>query len=128
MDKVLIDTSAWVEFLRRFASHAAEIVDQLIKNDRACVTGIVLAELLRGTRSTQERHLLLDKLAAVPFLETTRQAWIEAGTLAAALDQQGRSLPLTDVLIAAIAQANNCSVYTTDAHFARIPHLKLYRP
>jgi predicted nucleic acid-binding protein len=34
---------------------------------------------------------------------------------------------LSDCVLAAVALTNNCSIYTTDAHFSRIPHVKLYR-
>lgn len=50
-----------------------------------------------------------------------------AGSLAASLSQAGRSLPLTDIVIAAVAHAYNCAIYTTDAHFNHIPHVKLHR-
>jgi predicted nucleic acid-binding protein len=125
---VLIDTSAWVEFFRRPASRAAETVDRLLKDDAACVTGVVLAELLRGIRSADERAVLLEKLHALPFLDTTQQIWTAAGTLAARLGERGVTLPLTDIVIAAVAQAYDCRIYTTDAHFTRIPHLTLYQP
>jgi len=123
---VLVDTSAWIEFFRHPRSRAAETVDQLIQADAACVTGVVLAELLRGTRTAQERTLLLSRLTPLRFLEATQQVWIAIGTLAATLSQGGLTLPLTDLLIAAVAQAHDCTVYATDAHFTRIPHLKLH--
>lgn len=126
MAHVLIDTSAWIDFFTHSASPAAEVVDRLIRNDLACVTGVVVTELLRGTRTTQARTLLLDKLQPLTFLETRREIWIAAGELAASLNQAGITLPLTDILIAAVAKASECSIYTTDAHFSRIPHVKLY--
>jgi hypothetical protein len=36
------------------------------------------------------------------------------------------SLPLSDILIAAIAIENDLSIYTLDNHFIQIPNLKLY--
>lgn len=127
MLKVLIDTSAWIDFFTRPASRTAETVDRLIKEDGACVTGVVVAELLRGTRTTPARELLLARLQPLTFLETTRDIWIKAGELAASLSQAGRSLPLSDVLVATVAQTNNCSIYTTDLHFSQIPHVQLHR-
>jgi predicted nucleic acid-binding protein len=121
-----VDTSAWIEFFRHPRSHAAETVDHLLKEDRVCVTGPVVAELLRGIRTAQERDLLLGRLQALRFLETTRAIWVQTGTLAASLSQHGLTLPLTDLLIAAVAQAHNCAIYATDAHFTRIPQVTLY--
>lgn len=126
MDKVLIDTSAWVDFFTRSASRAAGVVDRLLEEERGCVTGVVMAELLRRARSAQARDLLLATLQSLMFLETTRDIWMASGSLAASLSQAGRSLPLTDIVIAAVAHAYDCAIYTTDAHFNHIPHVKLY--
>jgi predicted nucleic acid-binding protein len=125
---VLIDTSAWIEFFRRPRSRTAETVDRLIRDDVACVTGVVLAELLGGTRSAGERALLVERLKPLRFLDASQEIWVSAGHLAAGLSQQGLTVPLTDLLIAAVAQAYGCVVYATDAHFARIPSVRLHHP
>ena len=125
---VLVDTSAWVDFFTRPASETAGVVDSVLKTGRACVTGAVVAELVRGTRTAHERALLLNTLRPLPVLETTQESWVLAGTLAASLDQRGVAIPLTDLLIAAVAHLNNRSIYTTDRHFTRIPHVQLYHP
>ncbi len=127
MDEVLIDTSAWIDFFTRSDSKAAEVVDRLLKEETVAVTGVVIAELLRGTRTPHERELLLAKFQSLTYLDVTREDWITAGSIAAGLGQRGVNLPLSDVIIAAVAQANDCAIYTTDAHFSRIPNIRLFR-
>ena len=80
------------------------------------MTGVVLAELLQGTRTQEERHLLSAKFQPLTFLETTQEIWATAGVLAAGLNRKGMTLPLTDIIIA-----------TVDDHFTRIPHVQLYK-
>jgi len=92
------------------------------------MTGVVLAELLRGSRSQEEAVLLHARLKSLEFAETTYEAWANAGRMAAELRRQGLTLPLSDFIVAAVAQLHDCSIYTTDAHFSRIPHVKLHRP
>ncbi len=128
MANILIDTSAWVDFFKRPLSQAAETVDHLLKADQACTTGVVIAELIRGIRTSHEREVLVGRFSALSVLDTTQAIWIATGTLAATLSQHGLTLPLTDLLVAAIAQAYGCLIYTTDHHFARIPHVQLYQP
>ena len=128
MDKVVVDTSAWIDFFVHPTSTASNVVDQLLKDDLVCVTGVVLAELFQGARTVQSREPLLVKRHALPSLDTSREHWVAAGLLAASLRQQGATLPLSDVLIATVAQAHQCLIYTTDTHFTRIPHLTLYQP
>ncbi|MFB6264691.1 MAG: PIN domain-containing protein, partial [Bradymonadaceae bacterium] len=47
MTTVMIDTSAWIHFLRDDERRVADAVEELIAEDRAAVTGPVVAELLR---------------------------------------------------------------------------------
>jgi predicted nucleic acid-binding protein len=99
-----------------------------LDQDVVCITGIVIAELLQGSRTDEEAALLLAKTQPITFLEAPREAWVLTGQTAAALRRRGLTLPLSDVFLAAVAQFHGCAIYTTDAHFARIPHAKLFEP
>jgi len=48
---VLIDTSYWIEFFNRPDTGRAESVRGLVEEDLAAITGVVLSELLQGTRT-----------------------------------------------------------------------------
>ncbi len=128
MDKILVDTSIWVDFLRHPHVPTGRTLRGLLDQDAVVMTGVVLAELLHGSQTEQEAELLLTRLQPLAFLETTRDVWVIAGRLSFQLRRQGLSLPFSDYMVAAVAQAHECSIYTTDTHFARIPHLKLYHP
>jgi hypothetical protein len=64
--------------------------------------------------------------------------WSQAGKtgvrlqhLAASLQPAGtmfRNVPLTDLVIAALAQRIESFVFSTDPHFDLVPQLKKYRP
>ena len=51
--------------------------------------------------------------------------WERATQLAWSLDRQGVVLPAQDLLIAACALHANATVLTADAHFSRIPGLRV---
>ena len=51
----------------------------------------------------------------------------KAAEIAILARKNGITLPLSDILIAAIAMENNLSIYTLDKHFEQIPNLKRYR-
>ncbi|HVC22753.1 MAG TPA: PIN domain-containing protein [Candidatus Dormibacteraeota bacterium] len=55
MSPILIDSSAWVEFLRGTGSRACEEVDRLLDGDVA-ISDPVLMEVLAGARDPQ--HLV----------------------------------------------------------------------
>lgn len=88
---------------------------------------MVLAEVLQGIRSPQEASSVRSQFASLPYFETVRETWSRAGSLSGELKQKGVTIPITDIVIAALALEHNAEVFTTDPHFEKIPGLKLYR-
>ncbi len=125
---VIVDTSVWIEYFNRPQSVEKHAVDALIDTDRLVLTGVVLAELLQGCRTSREADAILLHLRALRFLEMTFASWRRTGELSSALRQRGITLPLSDLIVAALAQEHGCSVFTLDPHFRQIPGLRLYRP
>jgi predicted nucleic acid-binding protein len=52
--KVLIDTSAWIDFFRETGGAVGDLVADLVRLDRAYLTGLVMAELLHGAKGKRE--------------------------------------------------------------------------
>ena len=125
---VVLDTSVWIEYLKRPDSVPGREARHLLVTDQALLAGPVLAELLRGTRSIGEADALQSVLDAVPFVAGDRSTWAQTGQLAAELQRRGEALPLVDVHIAAIAIEHGASVYSLDRDFERIPGLSRYQP
>ena len=126
MGKVLVDTCVWVDFLTRSRSSAAQSLADLLDDDAVCLTGVVLAELLHGCPTDREADRLLSTLQPLEFLETPYQAWLTAGRYAAELRHRGLTLPLSDLIVAAVAELHERPILTTDTHFHRIPRVKLH--
>jgi predicted nucleic acid-binding protein len=122
---VLVDTCVWIEYFRT-ASPISEELKNLIRNDLAVTTGVVVLELLQGIKKPADKELIKETILALPLLEATLECWILAGETGHALRQKGITLPATDLLLAAVAKKNACSIFTTDAHFKAIPELELY--
>jgi len=125
--RVLVDTSAWIELLNRPDSPEKRSLDALIDSDRVALCGVVVAELLQGTRTKREFALLRERLAVFPLMETTHAVWQRAAELAFQLRRKGVTLPLTDLAVAATAMTNSLLVFAKDVHFDRIPGLRLYQ-
>jgi len=100
----------------------------LIDAEEVALVGAVLAELLQGCRSRKEREEVEEGLLALPYLEMTRETWIMAGEIASPLLRKGVTLPMSDLVVAAIALEHRCRVYSLDAHFEKIPGLPRYTP
>ena len=117
---VLIDTCGWIDFLRGTPSGLADAVEFLIQHDLARLCGVTVAELLHGARGAKEERQLALLFAQVPVLDIRAADWPAAGRLLQQQRAAGHAIPVTDALIATVAQRNKLPVLTVDAHFERL--------
>jgi predicted nucleic acid-binding protein len=101
-------------------------VDPLLDDDRAAITGMILAEILQGFRRDDQADWVASSLNGLHTLEPTWDDWRYVAKLGRQLIASGHRLPLTDLAIAAIALRNDCFVLTTDPHFDLIAGLKRF--
>lgn len=119
-ERVLVDTSIWVDYLRGITSIVAEKVDRLLSDAEVCVPKIVLAELLQGAKYDREVSAVKDFLEAFTIIDQGPDTWLKAGKLSRRLRSRGQTIHLIDCYIAVIAEENNCTVFTLDEHFREI--------
>ncbi len=117
MADVVIDTSAWIRFFRYGDDEVSQLVAELVTKDEAVVTGVVLTELLQGVKTDKERLHLTTLFSSLPFIETVRADWQEAGEDLQELRRRGITVPVTDAVIATVARRRGLAVLTTDPHF-----------
>lgn len=115
-DKVLVDTSAWIEFFRKKTSYHKAIIE-LIDGGRVCCTGIVLAELMQGAKSQKELDVLKEFLHVFDFLPDSTELWGKAGELSFSLRLKEETVGLADCYISVVASSNNVKLLTLDKHF-----------
>lgn len=119
-DPVLVDTSCWIEYFNRPGTPAAIAVQDAVKEDRASLTGVILAELSQGARTGDELSGLRAALGAVRWVETSREIYERAGGIGFELRRRGVTIPITDCVIAAAAEYIGGRILTLDAHFEDI--------
>lgn len=88
--------------------------------------GVILYELLQGTRKAGEEKQVITAFSALKMLQYDTSIWIKAAKISANLRCSGLTLPFSDILIAAIAIEHNLVVLTIDTHFQHIPDVTLY--
>ncbi|RJQ56607.1 MAG: PIN domain nuclease [Nitrospiraceae bacterium] len=123
---ILADTSIWIEFFKPGTPMGKKLESLIIRNS-ASTCGIILFELLQGVRSEAEKIKISDALSNIPYLEMTRPLWQKSADMSASLKRKGLTLPLSDIIVAAIAIEHNLSVFTLDKHFEQIPGVKIYK-
>lgn len=116
MDKILVDTSVWIEFFKKKEPWHG-IVSGLIDDKRICCAGIVLAELIQGAKSEKELAVLRDFRHVFEFLDESIDLWQAAGELSHALLRKGKSVGLSDCYLAVAAMTNKVPIGTLDKHF-----------
>lgn len=102
----LIDTSAWVEFLRGTGSDTHRVVRQLLGSDAGIeTTGVVIMEVLAGARDDQHHEQLRRLLARCDYLAVEGSAGYEAAArMYQACRRAGDTVrALTDCLIGVVA-------------------------
>jgi predicted nucleic acid-binding protein len=125
LERVMVDTSAWIEGFRGRSETVLDVLRTLLAEDRVLTCGPVCCEIRRGLRP-HERTRVLPLLAAVPRLAFEDVDWDEAGILDADLRSQGVTIPPFDLLIARVCLRENVPLYTFDDHFDGIPGLRRY--
>ena len=128
---ILIDTSAWIEFLRDTSSSVCARVDALLATEVATCHPVRM-ELLAGARDEGHLHDLRGLLARATLLPTEPVDYEEASAIYRRCRRGGRTVrKLIDCLIAAVAIRENVAVLHADADFeaiARHTVLRVDRP
>jgi predicted nucleic acid-binding protein len=125
---VLIDTCIWVPFFNRPSSPTKLAVDALLDDDRAALVGPIVTEVLLGFRRDEHADWVASVLRGLHFLEASWDEWRAAARLGRRLAAGGQALPLSDLVIAAVALERGLAVFTTDPHFDLIPHVCRFSP
>lgn len=114
---ILIDTSAWVEFLRDTGSPVCERVDTLLAS-RIATCDAVRMEVLAGARDQNHLQQLRALLARATLLPTESIDYDASAALYRGCRSQGKTVrKLIDCLIAAVAIRANVPILHMDEDF-----------
>ena len=126
---MLIDTSAWIEYLRDTGSEVCEFVRDSLARD-AAICDAVRLEVLAGGRSEAHLATLHGMFNDVVVIQTIQEDYEEAAALYRRCRAGGETIRnLLDCLIAAVAIRNNAPVLHRDRDFdalARHTELQIY--
>jgi len=117
---ILVDTSAWIEFLRDTGSEVCVAVDRLLDADLA-ICDAVSMEVLAGARN--ERHLiqLRGLLARATLLPTTPADYDAAASMYRSCRARGETVrKLIDCLIGAVAVRAGAEILHADVDFSAL--------
>jgi len=114
---ILIDTSAWIEFLRDTGSPTCNAVDELLAEDIA-ICDVISMEVLAGARDEHHLGSLRGLLARATVISVTPADYEEAAALYRFCRRNGETVrKLVDCLIAAVAIRADAPILHVDADF-----------
>lgn len=120
---ILVDSSAWIEFLRGSGSPAHLRLRSALEEGAALAcTDVVLMEILAGAADDAERDRLRRLLYGTEFLAVEGPADHERAAELYRLCRRGGETPrqLVDCLIAVVAMRNQAELLCADADFRAI--------
>ena len=114
---VLIDTSAWIEFLRKDGSiEMRQKVVSLMRMQSARVCEPVLLELYSGAQGNEVKTIR-ELEQTVDLLFCKQHTWIRAINYAKKLRTLGYTIKGMDIIIQAIGDENGAEILAVDKHF-----------
>jgi predicted nucleic acid-binding protein len=120
---ILVDTSAWIEFLRATGSPAHLRLRAALKGGAELAsTDVVLMEILAGARDEADRDRLRRLVFGAEFVAVEGPADYEAAADLYRRCRRGGETPrkLSDCLIAAVAIRADAELLAADADFEAI--------
>jgi len=123
---IIVDTCVWIEFFREPESELTLHLKGLLRERKVIMVGMVMAEILQGVKAPKEANLVKQSLEKLPYLEITRDIWEAAGEISASLRGTGVTIPLSDLIIAAVALSGGHEIFTIDPHFFKVDRLRLH--
>ena len=126
--RVLVDTSAWVDFFNGHPSPQADALTRLIREEADVLTcGVVAAEVLQGIRRSKSLEEIEQHFLDMEWLTPREpETYLEAADLYRQLRSQGLTIRSTiDCIIAKLAEENDALLLSKDRDIQLIVDSKL---
>ena len=118
---LLVDTSVWSLAFRRDADASTQAVEVLRTalegSDQVFTTGLILQELLQGFAGPKARNQLIERFAALAFLQPDREDHIEAAELRNTCRRNGVQIGTIDAVLIQLCLRHDLVLLSTDHDF-----------
>ena len=118
---LLVDTSVWSLAFRHDAeasTQAVEVLRSALEGaDQVFTTGLVLQELLQGFAGPKARIQLIERFAALAFLQPDREDHIEAAEVRNTCRRNGVQIGTIDAVLIQLCLRHDLVMLSTDNDF-----------
>ncbi|GHV37607.1 hypothetical protein AGMMS49546_05920 [Spirochaetia bacterium] len=116
---VILDTSVWIEFLRKNEKYFDPISQMLIKMDVIAVE-VVFGELLQGVKNRREENIILDYWKHLPKIDKDTEIIISAGIYSQKNKLIDKGIGLIDSIILMHGIKTHSKIWTLDTNFFKV--------
>ncbi|MBM4322518.1 MAG: PIN domain-containing protein [Deltaproteobacteria bacterium] len=121
-DKVLIDTSIWVEFFRKKDSAISKKLQEYLKLNQVYYSGPIFVELYQGAKTQRDIEVFNQLFDTIHYVDITRKHYHHAGMVSQKAAREGKIFSTIDVILAVLAHDEGLSLFSLDRHFQDICH------
>ncbi|MFQ5822228.1 MAG: PIN domain-containing protein [Candidatus Heimdallarchaeota archaeon] len=120
--RILIDTSAWIDFFRGVASHEKTLLkDCLSRREHIFIAGVIVQEILQGIRDDSQYRTIREFLFLFSKIDTQFADHVDAANIYRDLRKRGATIRSpVDCLIAALAIRHRLFLLHKDRDFTVI--------
>ncbi|MDH4200915.1 MAG: PIN domain-containing protein [Spirochaetia bacterium] len=124
----LIDTSAWIEALRKKGDRVTrDQVRSLLEGGDARTTEPILTEIWNGARGSEEIAFITDMENDIPLLKCNEPVFSLSWEIAKDCRKRGFTLPSIDIIIFSVASFYKANLLHRDTHFDTLASLQTSR-
>jgi predicted nucleic acid-binding protein len=118
---ILVDSSLWIVALKTNCPVTIkELIGDLLEKDLVATCGLIMVEILQGTKNNKEYNMIAEEMNALHYLEANKEVLNTGAQLAYKLRRKGITIPTVDLCIASLAIYYDLSLYQSDHHFEMI--------
>lgn len=117
---VIIDTSVWIEYFSGGDAALVDQVDSLLEHGLVLMSPVVAAELLSGTRRTDQQVKLKAFIGDLEICEHSLAHWLRVGELRARLLAKGVTVSTPDAHLVQAAHDHRARLFSLDKVFCRL--------
>jgi hypothetical protein len=118
--KILVDTSAWIEFFRRKESSLSLRLREYLKLYQVCFAGPFAVELFQGDKTSIELEVLQQLLQTIHYVEITRSHYHHAAEISHKAARGRKIFSIVDLILAVVAHDEQLKLLSLDTHFKEI--------
>ena len=119
-DRILVDTSAWIEFFRKKDSPISLMLREALELNQVCYAGPIAVELFQGAKTRKEVEIIDQLLESIHYVEITRLHYHRAGEVSHKAARSGKNFSIVDLILAVVAHDEQLRLLSLDIHFKEI--------